>query len=107
MDLEGKRFTVRAGDVVHVHRGVRHFFRNTGKDAAATFVTFSPPFDGRDTVTAEVAAAEQPPAQETSGTADEGKAPSAGQGGASSVGGAAGGRGRDQWERSVTQPLAR
>jgi mannose-6-phosphate isomerase-like protein (cupin superfamily) len=107
MDVEGKRFTVRAGDVVHVHRGVRHFFRNTGNDAAVTFVTFSPPFDGRDTVTAEAPAAEQPAAPATSGTAEEGKTPSAAQGGASSVGGAAGGGDRDQRERSVTQPFAR
>ena len=85
MDLEGKRFTMRPGDVVHIHRGVRHFFRNGGKDAAAAFVTFSPPFDGRDTVTAEAPAAEQPPPP-----AKEGQAPTAGGEGASSVGGAAG-----------------
>jgi mannose-6-phosphate isomerase-like protein (cupin superfamily) len=59
MDMEGKRFTMKAGDVTHVQRGVRHFFRNTGRDAAVSFVTFSPPFDGRDTVTAELPA-EQP-----------------------------------------------
>jgi mannose-6-phosphate isomerase-like protein (cupin superfamily) len=75
MDLEGKRFTMREGDVAHVYRGVRHFFRNTGKDAAAAFVTFSPPFDGRDTVTSDSSAAEQP------GTSAQGrKTPSAGEG---------------------------
>jgi hypothetical protein len=70
---------------VHIYRGVRHFFRNGGKDAAIAFVAFSPPFDGRDTVTAEMPAAEQPPPP-----AKEGQAPTAGEGGASSVGGAAG-----------------
>lgn len=60
MDVEGKRFVMKAGDIVHVNRGVRHYFRNTGKDPAATFVVFSPPFDGRDMVTAEVPAEEQP-----------------------------------------------
>ncbi len=60
MDMEGKRFTMKAGDIAHVHRGVRHFFRNEGRDPAVAFVTFSPPFDGRDTVTAEAPAAEQP-----------------------------------------------
>jgi hypothetical protein len=45
-----------------VQRGVRHYFRNTGKDLAASFVTFSPPFDGRDTVTAEVPAEAAPEA---------------------------------------------
>jgi len=63
MDVEGKRFVMKAGDVVHVNRGVRHYFRNTGKDPAATFVVFSPPFDGRDMVTAEVPAEEQPKAE--------------------------------------------
>lgn len=83
MDLEGKRFTMRSGDVAHIHRGVRHFFRNTGTEAAAAFVTFSPPFDGRDTVTAETPAAEQgpgkesgvPPGQKSSGKAGEGQTP--------------------------------
>ena len=62
MDLEGKRFPMKSGDVVHIQRGVRHFFRNTGREPSAAFVTFSPPFDGRDTVTAEVPPAEQAPA---------------------------------------------
>ena len=60
MDIEGKRFLVKPGDVVHINRGVRHYFRNTGKEEAASFVVFSPPFDGRDTVTAEVPAEEKP-----------------------------------------------
>jgi len=59
-DIEGKRFEMKAGDVAHIQRGVRHFFRNTGREPAVAFVTFSPPFDGRDTVTAELPAAEQP-----------------------------------------------
>jgi mannose-6-phosphate isomerase-like protein (cupin superfamily) len=60
MDIEGKRFEMKTGDVVHINRGVRHYFRNSGKDAAAALVVFSPPFDGRDTVTAEVPAEETP-----------------------------------------------
>ena len=63
MDVEGKRFVMKAGDIVHVNRGVRHYFRNTAKEPAATFVVFSPPFDGRDMVTAEVPAEEQPKAE--------------------------------------------
>ncbi len=62
MDIEGKRFALKPGDVSYVQRGVRHHFRNTGKDLAATFVTFSPPFDGRDTVTVEVPAEKSPEA---------------------------------------------
>jgi mannose-6-phosphate isomerase-like protein (cupin superfamily) len=61
IDIDGKRYALRTGDVVHVQRGVRHFFRNTGSSPAASFVTFSPPFDGRDTVTAEIPATEQTP----------------------------------------------
>jgi mannose-6-phosphate isomerase-like protein (cupin superfamily) len=53
IDIEGRKYELKAGDVVHVNRGVRHFFRNTGKDVAVSFVTFSPPFDGRDTITAD------------------------------------------------------
>jgi mannose-6-phosphate isomerase-like protein (cupin superfamily) len=60
MDIEGKRFFMKPGDVVHINRGVRHYFRNTSKDEAAAFVVFSPPFDGRDTVTAEPPAEEKP-----------------------------------------------
>jgi len=61
LDLEGKRVVMKAGDIAHVHRGTRHFFRNTGKDPAAAFVVFSPPFDGRDTVKADTPAPEEPP----------------------------------------------
>jgi mannose-6-phosphate isomerase-like protein (cupin superfamily) len=53
MDIEGRKYEMRPGDVLVVSRGTRHFFRNTGDDLCAAFVTFSPPFDGRDTVTAE------------------------------------------------------
>lgn len=64
MDIDGKKFPLEAGDVVHVNRGLRHYFRNTGQEPAAAFVVYSPPYDGRDTVTAEVPAeeaAELPP----------------------------------------------
>jgi mannose-6-phosphate isomerase-like protein (cupin superfamily) len=53
LTVEHQRIAMRAGDVAHVQRGIPHFFRNTGKQPAAAFVVFSPPFDGRDTVTAE------------------------------------------------------
>ena len=61
LDLEGRKIEMKPGDVAHVSRGTRHFFRNSGSDPAASFVTFSPPFDGRDTVTAEIPAPEQAP----------------------------------------------
>jgi mannose-6-phosphate isomerase-like protein (cupin superfamily) len=56
LNVEQKRIAMKAGDVVHVQRGVPHFFRNGGKAPAAAFVVFSPPFDGRDTITAEMPA---------------------------------------------------
>lgn len=58
IDIDGKRYPLRAGDVVQVNRGMRHYFRNTGKEPSAAFVVFSPPFDGRDTVAAEAPAEE-------------------------------------------------
>jgi mannose-6-phosphate isomerase-like protein (cupin superfamily) len=60
MEIEGRRIALKAGDVAYVQRGVRHHFRNTGKDLAAAFITFSPPFDGRDTVTSDVPAEKAP-----------------------------------------------
>lgn len=66
MDIDGKKFPLEAGDVVHVNRGLRHYFRNTGKEPSAAFVVFSPPYDGRDTITAEApeeAAKEPVPAE--------------------------------------------
>jgi mannose-6-phosphate isomerase-like protein (cupin superfamily) len=54
LNLEQKRIPMKAGDVAHVNRGVPHFFRNTGSGPAVAFVMFSPPFDGRDTVTGEI-----------------------------------------------------
>lgn len=73
IDIEGKRLALRAGDVAHVNRGVRHYFRNTGKEAAVAFVTFAPPFDGRDTVTAEAPPSAEPSAESPA------KKPSGGQ----------------------------
>jgi mannose-6-phosphate isomerase-like protein (cupin superfamily) len=63
LTVDQKRLAMKAGDVAHIHRGVNHFFRNTGSEPAVTFVVFSPPFDGRDTVTAEVPAGAKPQAE--------------------------------------------
>lgn len=50
--IEQKEMPMNAGDVVHIGRGIPHYFRNTGSNPAVALVVFSPPFDGRDTVTA-------------------------------------------------------
>jgi mannose-6-phosphate isomerase-like protein (cupin superfamily) len=61
LDLDGRKIAMKAGDVAHIQRGVRHFFRNSGSEPAASFVIFAPPYDGRDTVTAELPAAAETP----------------------------------------------
>jgi quercetin dioxygenase-like cupin family protein len=53
LNVGTRAIRMKEGDVAHVHRGTAHFFRNTGKEPAAAFVVFSPPFDGRDTVSAK------------------------------------------------------
>ncbi|MGH7899522.1 MAG: cupin domain-containing protein [Candidatus Binatia bacterium] len=67
LDLEGRKIAMKAGDVAHIQRGARHFFRNTASDPAAAFVTYSPPFDGHDTVTAELPAAKKKAEEDDSG----------------------------------------
>jgi mannose-6-phosphate isomerase-like protein (cupin superfamily) len=52
LTVEQKQMPMKMGDVVHVPRGTPHFFRNTGESPAVAAVVFSPPFDGRDTVSA-------------------------------------------------------
>lgn len=44
---------MHAGDTAVVPKGVPHFFVNTGDQPAAAFVTFAPPYDGKDNVPAE------------------------------------------------------
>ena len=53
MTVDQKQIAMRPGDVMHVHRGVPHFFRNTSGSSSAALVIFSPPFDGRDFVSEE------------------------------------------------------
>ncbi len=63
LTVDQRQTTMKAGEVAHIQRGVSHFFRNTGREPAAAFVVFSPPFDGRDNVTAEVPAGAKRPRQ--------------------------------------------
>lgn len=48
--LDKQRVELAAGDTVHIHRGVVHYFVNTGSEPALAFVVFSPPFDGKDNI---------------------------------------------------------
>lgn len=46
----GRVLAMRAGDTAVVPQGVPHYFVNTGDAPAAAFVTFTPPYDGKDSV---------------------------------------------------------
>ena len=48
--LEQRRIELTAGDVVYIPRGAVHYFTNTDREPTVAFVTYAPPFDGKDTV---------------------------------------------------------
>ena len=48
--LEQRRIDLMVGDVVYIPRGAAHYFTNTAREPTVAFVTYSPPFDGKDIV---------------------------------------------------------
>ncbi|HEY7163856.1 MAG TPA: cupin domain-containing protein [Candidatus Binatia bacterium] len=48
--MDGRRIDLAAGDIIHIPRGVPHYYVNTASDPTVAFVVFSPPFDGKDNV---------------------------------------------------------
>jgi mannose-6-phosphate isomerase-like protein (cupin superfamily) len=50
LHLSGRAQPMRRGDVAVVPKRTPHFFVNTGARPAAAFVTFAPPYDGKDNV---------------------------------------------------------
>ena len=46
--LDDKRVNLKAGDIVHVQRGVAHQYFNTSRDPTVLLAVYSPPFDGKD-----------------------------------------------------------
>ena len=46
--LADKRVNLKAGDIVHVQRGVAHQYVNTSSDPTVLLAVYSPPFDGQD-----------------------------------------------------------
>ena len=48
--IRGRAHAMRAGDVGVVPRETAHYFVNSGCTPAAAFVTFTPPYDGKDQV---------------------------------------------------------
>ena len=51
--VEGERWAMAKGDTVFVPRGALHYYVNLSSAPSAAFVTFSPPFDGKDSVPEE------------------------------------------------------
>jgi mannose-6-phosphate isomerase-like protein (cupin superfamily) len=50
--MEKRRITLTAGDIVHIPRGVPHYYVNTDLEPTVAVVIFAPPFDGKDNVPA-------------------------------------------------------
>lgn len=50
--MDKRRITLAAGDIVHIPRGVPHYYVNTDLEPTVAFVIFAPPFDGKDNVPA-------------------------------------------------------
>jgi len=47
--LDKSRINLKAGDVIHIPRGVAHQFVNTLSDPTVAVAVYSPPFEGKDT----------------------------------------------------------
>jgi quercetin dioxygenase-like cupin family protein len=47
--LGKNRINLKAGDVVHIPRGVSHYFVNTASQPTVALAVYSPAFDGKDT----------------------------------------------------------
>ena len=52
--MSDKQIELSAGDIVYIPRGAAHFYVNTGVEPTIAFVVFSPPFDGKDTISVKV-----------------------------------------------------
>ena len=48
--LADKRVKLKAGDIVHVQRGVPHQYVNTASEPTVLLAVYSPPFDGKDNI---------------------------------------------------------
>jgi quercetin dioxygenase-like cupin family protein len=47
--LDKKRIDLKAGDVIHIPRGVPHQYVNTGNQPTVALAVYAPAFDGKDT----------------------------------------------------------
>ena len=48
--IEDRRIDLSVGDVVYIPRGAVHYYVNSASEPTVAFVTFSPPFDGKDNI---------------------------------------------------------
>ena len=48
--LHGVPYKMSAGDVLFIPRSTPHYFVNGDSEPTAAFVTFAPPYDGKDQV---------------------------------------------------------
>ena len=46
--LGQKRIDLKTGDVIHIPRGVPHYYVNTASDPTVALAVYAPPFDGKD-----------------------------------------------------------
>ena len=47
--LGANRVNLKAGDIIHIQRGVAHQYVNTSSEPTVVLAVYSPPFDGKDT----------------------------------------------------------
>lgn len=48
--MDTRRITLSAGDIVHIPRGVPHYYVNSDLHPTVAFVIYAPPFDGKDNI---------------------------------------------------------
>ena len=47
--LGQKHIDLKAGDIIHIPRGVPHYYVNTASDPTVALAVYAPAFDGKDT----------------------------------------------------------
>jgi len=46
--LANNRINLKAGDIVHIPRGIPHYYVNTAGEPTVVLAVYSPAFDGKD-----------------------------------------------------------
>jgi mannose-6-phosphate isomerase-like protein (cupin superfamily) len=50
LTLAGRKYKVKAGEIIHIPKGTKHSFHNLGAVPAVLISVFAPGFDGKDRV---------------------------------------------------------